>query len=197
MARFALSRKFKLRLLLTLLIPGFIGLITWQSRLDITPQSSTVLDSEPLADKNSKILTFIDAVALPGTGNWVTTASGLKYIDLILGQGPTPQIGQRLACWFILRLENGKVIASSRLNTNGRGLDTLSYICGYTPLPPGWNEAISTIKVGGLRRFVLPPNLAYGNATLGGSLPANSTFVVDVQLLYLDPKILSKDDLSR
>ncbi len=50
----------------------------------------------------------------------------------------------------------------------------------------GWDEGVAQMKVGEKRRFVLPPQLAYGNRGVGAIIPANATLVFDVELLKLD-----------
>jgi hypothetical protein len=93
----------------------------------------------------------------------VTTNTGLKYRDIIVGQGATPTTGQRLTVNYIGRLADGTVFDSSIA---------------------GWDEGLATTKVGGWRKLVIRPELGYGSVP-NGNIPANSTLYFDVELLAI------------
>ena len=198
MAGFDLGQETKLRILLIFLIPGFLVFMTWKSQTLAPVQPPTSHDSTAQTEKYKNPITFATFPASPGQEIWQTTSSGLKYFDLAVGQGPSPQLGQRVAFLYVVRLQDGKVIASNTLyidtlDIKKNRMELLTYVYGYTPFPAGWTEAVSTMKVGGWRRFILPPNLAYGSSTLSGAIPSNATLVIDAQLLYLDQTIRPKD----
>jgi FKBP-type peptidyl-prolyl cis-trans isomerase FkpA len=74
--------------------------------------------------------------------------------------------------------------------TDGKGnqFDTsatrgpLSFVVGTGNVIQGWHRGVPGMRVGGLRRLVLPPELAYGS-TGGGPIPPNATLVFDIELL--------------
>ena len=112
-----------------------------------------------------------------GAGTEVTTPSGLKYTDLVVGNGPSPRPGQTAAVHYTGTLTDGTKFDSSR----DKG-QPLSFVLGQTPMIKGWDEGVATMKVGGRRRLVVPPALGYG-AGSRPNIPANSTLVFDMELL--------------
>ena len=110
-------------------------------------------------------------------GNEITTASGMKYTDLKVGDGATPRVGQGVQVHYIGWLANGKEFNNSY--KMGRPAE---FSLG-PGLIPGWNEALQTMKVGGKRRIILPPALAYGPAGKPPDIPPNSTLTFEIELL--------------
>ena len=116
---------------------------------------------------------------LPGgrAGAEVTTASGLKYTDITVGDGPSPRVGQTAVVHYTGTLTNGTKFDSSR----DKG-QPFSFPLGRGTVIKGWDEGVATMKVGGRRKLVVPPALGYGAMARPG-IPANSTLVFDVELL--------------
>ena len=112
-----------------------------------------------------------------GAGAEVTTGSGLKYTDLVVGTGPSPQQGQTAVVHYTGTLTDGTKFDSSR----DKG-QPYSFALGRGEVIKGWDEGVATMKVGGRRRLVVPAALAYGARPRPG-IPANSTLVFDVELL--------------
>lgn len=108
----------------------------------------------------------------------VKTASGLKYTDLTVGTGATPQKGQTVTVHYTGTLENGKKFDSSV----DRGIPA-DFRIGVGSVIKGWDEGLMTMKVGGKRRLVIPSNLGYGPAGRPPDIPGNSTLIFDVELL--------------
>ncbi|HLN99244.1 MAG TPA: FKBP-type peptidyl-prolyl cis-trans isomerase [Pyrinomonadaceae bacterium] len=113
-----------------------------------------------------------------GKGAEVTTASGLKYTDLVVGTGATPQRGQTVTVHYTGTLENGKKFDSSL----DRGTPA-DFRIGVGAVIKGWDEGLMTMKVGGKRRLVIPANLGYGPSGRPPDIPGNSTLIFDVELL--------------
>lgn len=110
------------------------------------------------------------------------TASGLKIIDNKIGSGASPKIGQTCVMhytgWLYINGAKGKKFDSSR----DRG-EPFEFAIGQGKVIPGWDEGIETMKVGGKRTLIIPPQLGYGSAGAGASIPPNSTLIFDVDLL--------------
>ncbi len=110
--------------------------------------------------------------------NAVTTSSGLKYVELKEGTGATPQPGQTVEVHYVGTLENGTKFDSSR----DRG-QPFSFKIGVGQVIKGWDEGLSTMKVGGRRQLIIPSELGYGARGAGGVIPPNATLLFDVELL--------------
>jgi peptidylprolyl isomerase len=108
----------------------------------------------------------------------VTTASGLKYTDLVEGTGATPQRGQTLSVHYTGTLANGFEFDSSRK----RGTP-MEFKFGVQPMIKGWDEGLATMKVGGRRKLVIPSALGYGPQGRPPDIPGNSTLIFDVELV--------------
>ncbi|HET6889782.1 MAG TPA: FKBP-type peptidyl-prolyl cis-trans isomerase [Pyrinomonadaceae bacterium] len=111
-------------------------------------------------------------------GTEVTTASGLRYTDIVEGTGPVPQRGQTLSIHYTGTLESGRKFDSSY----DRGTP-MTFQLGVSPMIKGWDEGVSTMKVGGKRRLVVPAALGYGAAGRPPNIPPNSTLVFELELL--------------
>ena len=109
-----------------------------------------------------------------------TTADGLQYGDITLGCGAVVQTGQTVSVMYTGWLKDtGKQFDTSR--QSGRG--PFSVTLGQHQVIAGWEEGIPGMKVGGKRRLVIPPALAYGPQGQPPTIPANATLVFDVEVL--------------
>ncbi len=110
----------------------------------------------------------------------VTTASGLQYTDLVEGTGAMPKPGQRVTVHYTGTLEDGTQFDSSR--DRGR---PFTFQIGVGQVIKGWDEGVGTMRVGGRRQLVIPPDLGYGSRGAGGVIPPNATLLFDVELLRI------------
>jgi FKBP-type peptidyl-prolyl cis-trans isomerase len=113
--------------------------------------------------------------------NAVTTPSGLKYVELKEGTGATPKTGQTVVVHYTGTLENGKKFDSSRDRNQ-----PFKFKLGVGQVIKGWDEGLSTMKVGGRRQLIIPPELGYGPRGAGGVIPPNATLNFDVELLGVE-----------
>jgi FKBP-type peptidyl-prolyl cis-trans isomerase len=114
------------------------------------------------------------------SGPEVTTASGLKYTDEVVGSGATPQKGQTVSVHYTGTLVNGQKFDSSY---DHPGQKPLEFPLGTPNIIKGWNEAIETMKVGGKRKLTIPPALAYGSSGKPPTIPPNATLIFEVELM--------------
>jgi peptidylprolyl isomerase len=112
----------------------------------------------------------------------VKTASGLTIIDTKVGTGPSPKPGQTCVMNYTGWLyENGK--KGKKFDSSFDSGKPFSFPIGQRQVIAGWDEGVATMRVGGKRTLIIPPNLAYGESGAGGVIPPNATLIFDVELL--------------
>jgi peptidylprolyl isomerase len=111
-------------------------------------------------------------------GKIVTTASGLKYIDVVVGKGASPVAGKQVTVHYTGTLDNGKKFDSSVDRK-----EPFTFVIGVGQVIPGWDEGVMSMKVGGKRKLIIPAKLGYGARGAGGVIPPNATLHFDVELL--------------
>jgi peptidylprolyl isomerase len=132
-----------------------------------------------------------DPVPTPTEGMPViTTESGLKYVDIKVGDGAQPPEGGTVKVHYSGWLDDGTLFDSSVK----RGQPT-SF--GLNNVIKGWTEGVGSMKVGGKRKLIVPPELGYGSTDRPG-IPANSTLTFEVELLEAPqpPKMTSITGLT-
>ena len=112
----------------------------------------------------------------------VTTATGLQYIDEVVGEGTEAKGGEQVTVhytgWLYNNREKGKKFDSS-VDRN----EPFEFPIGQRQVIGGWDEGVATMKVGGKRTLIIPPALGYGARGAGGVIPPNATLMFDVELL--------------
>lgn len=111
----------------------------------------------------------------------VETKSGLKYEEIAVGKGEMPKKGQRVNVHYTGWLKNGTKFDSSV----DRG-QPFQFIIGIGQVIKGWDEGVATMKVGGKRKLIIPPQLGYGERGAGNVIPPNSELLFDVELLGIE-----------
>ena len=113
-----------------------------------------------------------------GAATEVTTPSGLKYTDLVLGDGAVAEPGKRVSVHYTVWLTDNTKVDSSL--DRGKPFD---FVLGQGQVIRGWDEGVKGMRVHGKRRLTIPPDLGYGAQGAGGVIPPNATLVFEVELL--------------
>lgn len=123
---------------------------------------------------------FVKSQGVDITGGQ-STPSGLWWVDVTPGTGPSPVATDKVKVHYTGWLINGTKFDSSvdrgQPNTFGLG-----------GVIKGWTEGVALMKVGGKRFFVIPPELAYGERGSPPKIPGNSVLVFQIELLGIEGK---------
>jgi len=115
-------------------------------------------------------------------GTPMTTPSGLKIIDAKIGTGASPAPGQICVMHYTGWLyEHGAKLQKFDSSVD-RG-QPFEFPIGQHRVIAGWDEGVATMKVGGKRTLIIPPELGYGARGAGMVIPPNATLMFDVELL--------------
>ena len=131
------------------------------------------------------IVTMIGALATPATAiaqNVMTTPSGLKIIETKPGTGASPKTGQTCVMHYTGWLYDKGAKGAKFDSSVDRG-KPFEFKIGMHQVIAGWDEGVATMKVGGKRTLIIPPDLGYGARGAGGVIPPNATLLFDVELL--------------
>jgi len=106
------------------------------------------------------------------------TDSGLKFEDTTVGDGAVASKGQTVSVHYTGWLENGTKFDSSKDRN-----EPFEFKLGAGQVIRGWDEGVAGMKIGGVRRLTIPPQLGYGDRGAGGVIPPKATLVFEVELL--------------
>jgi peptidylprolyl isomerase len=111
-------------------------------------------------------------------GDKVKAPSGLEYEILTVGNGVIPQPGQTVRVHYTGWLTDGTKFDSSV----DRG-QPFQFVLGRGQVIKGWDEGLSTMRIGDKRKLTIPPELGYGPRGAGAVIPPDATLVFEVELL--------------
>jgi peptidylprolyl isomerase len=130
----------------------------------------------------SAVAEAVSSTSAFAQGKTMTTSSGLQIADRKVGTGASPKTGQTAVVhytgWLYVNGAKGKKFDSS-VDRN----EPFEFPVGRGRVIRGWDEGVASMKVGGKRTLVIPPELGYGARGAGGVIPPNATLMFDVELL--------------
>jgi FKBP-type peptidyl-prolyl cis-trans isomerase len=105
--------------------------------------------------------------------------------DLRVGTGREAQKGKGLTVNYTGWLyDPGRPDLKGRMFDSSQGREPFSFVLGAGQVIPGWDQGFDGMKIGGRRRLVIPPNLAYGRDGAGGGIiPPDATLIFEMELL--------------
>jgi len=132
----------------------------------------------------SRIIACAALLICVACGGNSTGPSSLTQTDLSVGTGATAAAGNRVTVAY-----TGWLFDSGQPNSKGRQFDSapsFAFTLGANQVIKGWDQGVPGMRVGGQRRLIIPPELAYGSAGAGGGvIPPNATLVFDITLISI------------
>ncbi|NTX49878.1 FKBP-type peptidyl-prolyl cis-trans isomerase [Myxococcus sp. CA039A] len=98
--------------------------------------------------------------------------------DVKVGTGTEATAGKTVTVHYVGTLTSGKKFDSSR--DRGEGF---TFRLGASQVIKGWDDGVAGMKIGGVRKLTIPPDLGYGARGAGGVIPPNATLLFEVELL--------------
>ena len=116
----------------------------------------------------------------PSSQQFHTLRKGVQYRDLVVGQGPAVRDRKKCRVRYVLRTKShisGKILDSSQ---------SFAFRLGKGEVIAGWDIGMDGMRVGGVRRLIVPPEAGYGNKDIGGGRGAILVYF-EIELLHVAP----------
>jgi peptidylprolyl isomerase len=113
----------------------------------------------------------------------VTTATGLRYQDTVVGNGQAAVAGKSVDVHYTGWLLGAGDAKGKKFDSSVDRGEAFSFKLGGRQVIAGWDEGVAGMKVGGKRTLYIPSKLGYGTRGAGGVIPPNADLVFDVELL--------------
>lgn len=138
------------------------------------------------------VVLLVGAVMATGCGSSPTSpsssSSGVTFssVDLTVGNGDTVAKGDRIKVWY-----TGWIYVKSAPGNKGESFDSnrarelFRYIVGTGHVIEGWDQGVPGMKVGGIRRLIIPPELAYGSQGQGPIQP-DATLIFEIEVVEVE-----------
>ena len=115
----------------------------------------------------------------------VKTASGLQYQDVVIGKGAVATPGHPVQVHYTGWLQNKDGSAGQKFDSSKDRGEPFAFSLGGGQVIRGWDEGVAGMRVGGMRKLIIPAVLGYGSQGAGGAIPPNANLLFDVELLAI------------
>jgi peptidylprolyl isomerase len=151
----------------------------------MTPRRNTLILALGLALVGSGAALLATSPAALAAEKAMTTASGLKIEDSKPGTGASPKTGDKCVMHYTGWLyENG--VKGAKFDSSVDRGQPFKFTIGVGQVIKGWDEGVASMKVGGKRNLIIPPQLGYGTRGAGRVIPPNATLLFEVELLGIE-----------
>ena len=113
----------------------------------------------------------------------ITTESGLQYVDIIVGTGGEADNRSIVSVHYTGWLQNEDGSAGAKFDSSKDRDEPFAFPLGAGYVIQGWDQGVLGMKVGGIRKLIIPSDLGYGPQGAGGVIPPNATLIFEVELL--------------
>jgi peptidylprolyl isomerase len=153
-----------------------VGLLVISQTSSSSAPVATTPPAQTSSAGDSSVLCASQPAALTGVKD--ADVKELKLEDKMIGSGTEATTGKMVVMNYIGRLTDG-----TQFDTSCGKPSPFEFNLGQGQVIAGWDQGIVGMKVGGIRRLIIPASLGYGAAGAGGVIPPNAALVFDVELI--------------
>lgn len=113
----------------------------------------------------------------------IKTNSGLQYEDIKIGSGPEARLGQNVTVHYTGWLKTRDGSTGRKFDSSRDNNEPFTFRLGAGKVIQGWDEGVQGMRVGGIRKLIVPSRLGYGANGAPTSIPPNATLIFEVELL--------------
>jgi FKBP-type peptidyl-prolyl cis-trans isomerase FkpA len=153
--------------------------------------TATMLTSIAQADENSAQLDTSNHASSKSTGDnaasptpqRIKTASGLQYEDIKIGSGEVARAGYNVTVHYTGWLKTRDGSTGRKFDSSHDHDEPFTFRLGAKRVIQGWDEGVEGMRVGGIRKLIVPAYLGYGRDGAPPRIPPNATLIFEVELL--------------
>lgn len=116
---------------------------------------------------------------------YIKTESGLQYADIKVGTGREAHAGNKVVVHYTGWLRGRLGVVGKKFDSSVDRNEPFRFVLGAGQVIAGWDEGVQGMRVGGIRKLIIPATLGYGARGAGDDIPPNATLLFEVELLGL------------